>query len=52
MALSLATGANAAEAAYLSNVAAGEVVKKFGTAVTNIAEMETAVKSLLKNRKV
>ena len=47
MALSLASGANAAEAAYLSNIAAGEVVKKFGTAVTSINEIKMAVKSLV-----
>ena len=43
MALALAVGVNYAEAARLANIAAGVVVRKFGTATATVAELAEAL---------
>ena len=43
MALALAAGFNYADAAKLANIAAGVVVRKFGTATTTVAELAEAL---------
>ncbi|MGL5511221.1 MAG: bifunctional heptose 7-phosphate kinase/heptose 1-phosphate adenyltransferase [Microcoleaceae cyanobacterium] len=49
MTLALGLGASAWEAAVLGNLAASIVVRHFGTATTNITEMQTALHTLISN---
>jgi len=49
MTLALGLGASAWEAAVLGNLAASIVVRHFGTATTNITEMQTALHTLIGN---
>jgi rfaE bifunctional protein kinase chain/domain len=46
LALALATGASLVEAALLGNLAASIVVKKYGTAVTSVQELQDALSHL------
>ncbi|MGL6280844.1 MAG: bifunctional heptose 7-phosphate kinase/heptose 1-phosphate adenyltransferase [Microcoleaceae cyanobacterium] len=49
MTLALGLGASAWEAAVLGNLAASIVVRHFGTATTNITEMQSALHTLISN---